>query len=1739
VFTSKLSSIISRLNFTAIAALFVVMQVATAVSLSSTASAAKPTSSIASTGFVLTGAYSVSAGQPTGIGSFKNGNVGAYPEGACIPALFQVTNTSASAGDIDVTPVIDYLKVGAKDEGFTKLEAVTNKTAADPAADTNLNQLNFSGAEINSSNVNFKTTANAPVAANVTGPFAGNDSTTTAPTSSDTFRHYDITLTSVPAGATVNVLLCGRLGLDASEYNGSSLSIRTVEGGAENVPIPVNSILVLPSITITKTVTQGGALPSDFSFNVSPSVNGQSTFSIPVGQTSVTVNNVNPDGTYTVTESGPAGYKFTGGSGTACTVVAGSLNTAAGQMSATVAAGKPATNATCNFTNTVNTGSLTIIKDAAPNDTQDFSYTTTNLTPSSFTLDDDNGVVGADNTHSNTQAFNNLVPGTYSVTESATSGWDMTSLSCGNATGVTITGSQVSVNLTAGQNVTCTYTNTKKGHLIVGKTTLPAGDTTSFGITASSSTGGTITGSTTGSITDATDKDYEVTPGTYSVAETATAGWSKTGDTCQNVVVAAGATVHCTITNTKLAKLKIIKDAVPNSSQDFAFTTTGSGLSSFMLDDDADGTLPNNQQFSNLNPGNYSVTEGTNTGWDLTGMTCTGTGSGTRSTNTANITLAAGDDLTCTFTNTQRGSITGFKYESNADSSTGSGLGGWTINLLQNNQIVNTTTTANDGSFSFSNLVNGVYSLTEGLQSGWTQIFAPGGITLSAGQISADNNFGNFHNGSIGGYKFNDLNGDGVKAAGEPKLAGWTMTLYNDNNDPDNLLNNVVSSQQTDVNGDYNFTNLAPGSYQVCETVQAGWTQTLPGNDGCYVFTIDQSGESNQAVFGNQGRGTIKVVKNVDTDGNGTVDLTDVTDWTWDIDGNGSFATGSASPQSVAAGNYTVNEHQKTNFHVSASSCTNESVPNQPITALSVTVSPGENVTCTYTNSRDTGSLNLIKHVSNTHGGTAVAADFTLHVKQGGVDVAGSPAAGTESGTSYTLTTGSYTVSENTPVTGYEQTSIICDGQATATVSVTSGVSKTCTITNSDIAPQLIVKKHAINDNSGTSSASDFTMTVTGTNVAPSASFAGDENGTTVTLNAGSYSVEEGTHSGYNETKSADCSGSLTLGQTKTCTITNNDIPHPHIHVVKSGPTTAHEGDKVTYTFTVTNTGDTPLSSLTVSDDIAGSGVYQSGDTNSNGKLDLTETWVYTKDYTIPADQTANIENTVTACGTDPDQTEVCDTDNHTLDVLHPDITVVKHGPLYGYEGQLIGYTFVVTNTGDTTLYDVGISDDIANLEKCDDATLAPNASTNCTASFLIPTPQIPNVVNEVTASGTDSLDETVTSKDNHTLDVLHPAIKVVKSGPTTAHEGDKVTYTFTVTNEGDIALSSLTVSDNVAGDGVYQSGDDNHNNKLDLDETWVYTKDYTIPADQNDDVVNTVTACGLDPIQANAEEPDPTCDTDEHHLDVLHPSIEVSKYGPSFAHEGDTVGYTFVVTNTGDTTLYDVGISDDIANLEHCDDDTLAPWASTNCTASYVIPADQIDDVINTVTASGTDSLQQTVTAQDDHTLDVLHPSIHVVKTGPAKAQVGDTVTYTFTVTNTGDIPLGGLTVSDNVSGDGLYQSGDTNHNDTLDLDETWIYTKDYVVPVNQQGDIDNTVTACGLEQNQIPEEVEFFAQLLPTKTCDTDTHHLEVLHPAVLAESTTLVNTGSKILIAQYVLPVLLILTVGISRRASRGKA
>lgn len=102
-----------------------------------------------------------------------------------------------------------------------------------------------------------------------------------------------------------------------------------------------------------------------------------------------------------------------------------------------------------------------------------------------------------------------------------------------------------------------------------------------------------------------------------------------------------------------------------------------------------------------------------------------------------------------------------------------------------------------------------------------------------------------------------------------------------------------------------------------------------------------------------------------------------------------------------------------------------------------------------------TATLNVIKHVINDDGRTAVADDFSIYVKTDGDDVTGSPAPGTESpGTEYSLPAGTYSISENI-LNGYSA-SYSGDGDSNGNIILTAGDNKTITITNNDIAVEII-----------------------------------------------------------------------------------------------------------------------------------------------------------------------------------------------------------------------------------------------------------------------------------------------------------------------------------------------------------------------------------------------------------------------------------------------------------------------------------------------------------------------------------------------------------------------------------------------------------------------------------------------------------------------------------------------------------
>jgi len=88
-------------------------------------------------------------------------------------------------------------------------------------------------------------------------------------------------------------------------------------------------------------------------------------------------------------------------------------------------------------------------------------------------------------------------------------------------------------------------------------------------------------------------------------------------------------------------------------------------------------------------------------------------------------------------------------------------------------------------------------------------------------------------------------------------------------------------------------------------------------------------------------------------------------------------------------------------------------------------------------------------------------------------------------------------------------------------------------------------------------------------------------------------------------------------------------------------------------------------------------------------------------------------------------------------------------------------------------------------------------------------------------------------------------------------------------------------------------------------------------------------------------------------------------------------------------------------------------------------------------------------------------HPGIKITKTGPIFGYVGDEITYNYNVSNTGDVPLSNVNITDDKCGPVNYVSGDENDNGKLDTNEIWTFTCTYTPSFTFPDPLVNTATA------------------------------------------------------------------------------
>ncbi len=367
--------------------------------------------------------------------------------------------------------------------------------------------------------------------------------------------------------------------------------------------------------------------------------------------------------------------------------------------------------------------------------------------------------------------------------------------------------------------------------------------------------------------------------------------------------------------------------------------------------------------------------------------------------------------------------------------------------------------------------------------------------------------------------------------------------------------------------------------------------------------------------------------------------------------------------------------------------------------------------------------------------------------------------------------------------------------------------------------------------------------------------------------------------------------------------------------------------------------------------------------------------------------------------------------------------------------GETVTYSFVAKNTGNVTLTEVEVREvafsgsAAVSAVTCPERSLAPGASVTCAATYVVPQADVDrgSVANTAVVTGVPPVGDAVESTPSTvTLTASSkPAITVKKTANrTTLVAGETVTYSFELTNTGNLSLSAAGVREGAfTGTGALSSvscpaGAANLSPKASVkcSASYVVTQ-----ADvDRGSVSNTATAVGFlrsgDPVVSTPSTLSLTA--------APKPAIVLSKSADRAALvAGETVTYSFVAKNTGNVTLTEVEVREvafsgsAAVSAVTCPERSLAPGASVTCAATYVVPQADVDrgSVANTAVAAATppsgdpvDSPPSSVTLRSSS-----KPAIALKKTANRAGLVaGDTVTYSFELRNTGNVTLSSVSV-------------------------------------------------------------------------------------------------------------------------------
>ncbi|HMQ50697.1 MAG TPA: hypothetical protein PKD98_01275 [Anaerolineae bacterium] len=777
----------------------------------------------------------------------------------------------------------------------------------------------------------------------------------------------------------------------------------------------------------------------------------------------------------------------------------------------------------CTYENTKR-GSITIAKDATPNSSQVFTFTG-DLTTSFTLIDSGSG--------SYSQTFASLLPGTYTVTEATLGGWDLTAINCNDGdSGTTpdVNNRTVAIDLDPGQDITCTFSNSKLGTLYVRKVTDPDPDpfTTPFTFTASASLSLTPFSLRNGQVFTFSS----VTSGTYALTETAVANWTtdsscSDGSSIGSIGVGVGETVTCTFTNTAATgSITVTKVTEPAGlSGPFSFTTTGLVSPTFSLLADGDSEV-----FNGVKIGTYAISETVSPDYSLT--TSCSDGSSIDS-----IEVSPNEAITCIFTNTTTiGTITVKKVTQPATSEVFTFTGSLTSTdfTLTNGQTRTFTVTADSQ-----------YAITETVPAGWV-------LTDSA----CDN-----------GDEVDDitaLGGQNITCTFTNTQDIGTVTIVKQTT-PDASPQVFTFTTSLTNTGSFTLTDnlsrtfvVSSGSYTVAEQTLAGWSLTTPVScsDGSPISNLAvQPGEAITCTFANKQMGTLLVKKvkvpPAELPANFSFSVTEDNSpfSSFSLAHNGTSSALQVDPDKA----YRVTESTVAGWST-VIGCTNGQTVTNGNRYVDVTPQAGQTVTCTFTNTKQT-RLSIRKATIPSPDPTGSTFNFTASP---GLSPASFTLAQSGLPRNFDVISGTFIITEAAKA-GWDLTDISCTkpgfiedtNAGSVTVSIVPGDNNvTCVFTNT-LQPRTVTIVKATNPATSTETFNFTTNMSTTTNFALS-------NGLSQTFTVypgGSYTVTEESLTDWQMNATCDDTDStlgnisVAIGEDVTCTVTNTYYIAPEYNV--------------------------------------------------------------------------------------------------------------------------------------------------------------------------------------------------------------------------------------------------------------------------------------------------------------------------------------------------------------------------------------------------------------------------------------------------------------------------------------------------------------------------------------------------------------------------------------------------------------